>query len=198
MTIDVVDVDQKTGEKTVIGTWTFDAAQPALLSEQTAGGTFHAGVTVKIGTGSATVTVEDSAVLQHLQPTFTVPAMRDSVQVVGPDDCVQEVHAVNNTLTAKASCGGTYTILPYADLGKVAHEDGSISVVVAEEFAGKQVLVASYDAFGKFLGLVPTIVKAGEAIQAAPMEGADLLTVFLVESMQDMTPRTAAITHDVT
>lgn len=196
--IDVVTVDRNTGEKTVIGTWSFDAAQPALLSEQTAGGTFHAGVTVKIGTGSATVTVEDSDVLRDLQPTFTVPAMRDRVQVVGPDNSVQEVHAVNNTLTARASCGGTYTILPYADLGKVAHEDGSISVVVAEEFAGKQVLVASYDAFGKFLGLVPTIVKAGEAIQAAPMEGADLLTVFLVESMQDMTPKTAAITHDVT
>lgn len=196
--IDVVTVDRNTGEKTVIGTWSFDAAQPALLSDQTAGGTFHAGVTVNIGETSATVTVEDSAVLQHLQPTFTVPAMRDRVQVVGPDNSVQEVHAVNNTLTARASCGGTYTILPYADLGIVENANGSIRVVVAEKYVDKQVLVASYDAFGKFLGLVPTIVKAGEAIQAAPMEGADLLTVFLVESMQDMTPKTAAITHDVT
>ena len=196
--IDVVTVDRNTGEKTVIGTWSFDAAQPALLSDQTAGGTFHAGVTVEIGETSATVTVEDSAVLQHLQPTFTVPAMRDRVQVVGPDNSVQEVHAVNNTLTARASCGGTYTILPYADLGIVENANGSIRVVVAEKYVDKQVLVASYDAFGKFLGLVPTIVKAGEAIQAAPMEGADLLTVFLVESMQDMTPKTAAITHDVT
>lgn len=196
--IEVVTVDRNTGAKTVIGTWNFDAAQPALLSEQTAGGTFHAGVTVKIGTGSATVTVEDSDVLRDLRPTFTVPAMLDSVQVVGPDDSVQEVHAVNNTLTARASCGGTYTILPYADLGIVENANGSIRVVVAEEFAGKRVLVASYDAFGKFLGLTPAIVEAGKAITSSPMEGADLLTVFLVESMQDMTPKTAAITHDVT
>ena len=192
--IEVVSVDQS-GTATPLGLWTFESVEVALAAADEASGTFHAGVTISIDMKKAVVTVQDSPVLRQKQPTFTTVAQfgRNHVHVVGPDNSVQEVTAQSGDLTVQVSCGGTYTVLPFAELAQF-DQDGKTSVLTAEKFNGKKLLVAYYGEGSRFLGMAPIVtVDSSNLISIPDREDAKTIKVFLVDDLQNMIPLTEAL-----
>jgi hypothetical protein len=176
--IEVVSVNQS-GTATPLGFWTFESEEVALAAADEASGTFHAGVAISIDMKKAVVTVQDSPVLRQKQPTFTTVAQfgRNHVHVVGPGNSVQEVTAQNGDLTVQVSCGGTYTVLPFAELAQF-DQDGKTSVLTAEKFNGKKLLVAYYGEGSRFLGMAPIVtVDSSNLISIPDREDAKTIKV---------------------
>ncbi|MBP3587869.1 MAG: hypothetical protein J6J51_02440, partial [Clostridia bacterium] len=192
-TLDVVDENEN-----LLGTWTFKGSKTARLAGEEAA-KFNPYLDVQKEKGALVVTTMDSALLASEQPLLTIPCGDvdwSCVQVTGPDgqSIFVQWDKTANAVSFTVEAGGTYRI-EKAELMAAAHNPSRCTVTISAEtqLLANRVIVASYDAEGRFLGL--TI--GTENIKLAYEKDAATIGVFLTDGLTAMRPQAQAARYTV-